>query len=127
MPFAEWSLKQAPSKRRYLVTWGWVDLISSIPAIDVFRWGRTARVLRVLRVLRGVRSARELVHFLARRRVESAALATVLLSLLLVVCSSIAVIELEIPAGGNITTAEDAMWWAVATTTTVGYGERSTA
>ena len=49
------SLLSAPTRWRYFVTWGWLDLISSIPMIDVTRWGRAARIVRVLRVLRGLR------------------------------------------------------------------------
>jgi voltage-gated potassium channel len=42
----------------------------------------------------------------------------------LVVFSSIAMLTLErdIP-GATITTAEDALWWAIATITTVGHGD----
>ena len=56
-------LSRTENKAKYLFTWGWLDLISSVPAIDVLRWGRAARLARVLRVLRGVRSARVLVKF----------------------------------------------------------------
>ena len=115
---------RAKNKGRYLLTWGWIDLLSCIPTVDALRWGRAARLMRLLRVLRGVKSARALTHFVIGRRAESAVLAASLITLLLLVSSSIAILEFEVPNGGNIATAEDAMWWSMSTMTTVGYGDR---
>ncbi len=88
------------------------------------RWGRLARILRILRVLRGLRATRILAELALHRRAENAFLAAGLLPLLLVVFGSVAVLHFEVYPESNIRTAEDALWWAVATITTVGYGDR---
>jgi voltage-gated potassium channel len=46
-----------------------------------------------------------------------------LVALLLIVFCSIAVLHFETDPESNIKTAEDALWWAFATITTVGYGD----
>jgi voltage-gated potassium channel len=117
------SLWRAPNKWRYFAAWGWLDLLSSIPTMDVARWGRAARVLRVFRVLRGLR-ATKLLASLVMRRAEGTFLAASLVALLLVTFCSIAVLHFETEPDSNIKTAEDAVWWAFTTITTVGYGDR---
>jgi voltage-gated potassium channel len=117
------SLFTARSKLQYL-KWGWIDLLSSVPMIDVFRAGRVARVIRILRAFRGVRSARFIADYLIHYRANGAFFGVALLSILLVLFSSIAILQFENTPAGNIRTPQDALWWAFATITTVGYGDR---
>lgn len=118
------SLWGAPNRLQYLMTWGWLDLLSSIPTIDVARWGRAARILRVFRVLRGLRATKLLASLILRRRAQSTFLAATLVALLLITFCSVAILHFETDADSNIKTADDALWWAFATITTVGYGDR---
>ena len=117
------NLYQAPNRVRYLLGWGWIDLLSSIPTVGALRWGRAARVLRILRVVRAVRSVRMISRFLIAKRTESALMVAILLTLLVVVSASIAILQVETTGGAKITSPEDALWWAIATITTVGYGD----
>lgn len=115
------SLWRADSRWRYFITWGWVDLLSSIPAIDAARWGR---VLRILRIFRALRAARLLTQVVVRQRAQNTVLAAFLVALMLITFSSIAILHFESVPQANIVSAEDALWWVFATVTTVGYGDR---
>jgi voltage-gated potassium channel len=119
-----WSLYSAKNRLRYLLTWGWVDLLSSIPTLDLARWGRAARAARLIRLLRGIRATKTLVDVALQKRAQSAIVAAALVSLLLVLAASISILQMESAPESNIKTAEDALWWAITTITTVGYGDR---
>lgn len=118
------SLWRAPRRAQYFFSFGWLDLLSAIPALDVARVGRAARVVRIVRVLRVMRASRVIGQLMLERKAESTFLAVSLIAILMVGVCSIAVLHFESEADGNIKTAEDALWWAVTTVTTVGYGDR---
>lgn len=117
------SLWRAPNRGRYLVTWGWLDLLSSVPTLPFLRLARFARVARILRVLRAVRSAKTIASFATRRRAERAAYAMAFVCLLLVVLGSAAELHVESGTDSPIRTAADALWWSMGTLTTVGYSD----
>ncbi|MFB3918345.1 MAG: ion transporter [Terriglobales bacterium] len=116
-------LFRASDKREFL-RWGWIDLASSIPMLDAFRWGRLVRVARVIRVLRSIRSARVLVRFVFQTRAKGALASAVFAATVLATFSSITILHVENDPQSNIKTAEDAIWWSITTLTTVGNSDR---
>jgi len=117
-------LLTAESKSQYLFRqFGWADLAASIPlpqakALRLFRVFRAARLLR--------RSGRErMLRDFLENRAQSAMLAVMLLIILLLEFGGMGMAWAEQRAAdSNITTGSDALWWAYATITTVGYGDR---
>ena len=114
---------KAPSKLQFM-KWGWIDLISSIPTLEYARAGRALRLIRLLRVLRAFRSTRVLVKHLYQRKANGAIASALIIAILMLLFSSIAILQVETAENSNITTAEDALWWAFVTITTVGYGDK---
>jgi len=117
----------ATSKNRwqYFITWGWLDLLSSIPMLPAARLGRLARIFRVVRVIRSIRATRLVATLVLQHRAENTFLAAALVGVLLTITCSAAMLHFESTAeGANIKTAEDAVWWSLVTITTVGYGDR---
>ena len=116
-------LVRAENKLTFL-KWGWIDLISSVPAVPLLRIGRAVRIVRVLRLLRGVRSVKTIEVTLFANRAKGTLASALFACTLLVVFASIAILHVEIDSTSNIKSPEDALWWSVSTVTTVGYGDR---
>ena len=113
----------AENKLKFM-RWGWIDLLSSIPSIEPLRAGRALRLIRLLRVLRAFRSTRHLVKYVFRSKIQGTFTMVSIIAVLMVLFSAIAILQVETDPNSNIKTAEDAIWWAYVTITTVGYGDK---
>ena len=104
--------------------WGWIDFISSIPMFDAFRVGRLFRVFRILRLLRGGRSVKKITAIVYKSRARGTFVSAAVIAFVLVTFSAIAILNFENKPTANIKNAADAIWWALTTVTTVGYGDK---
>ena len=115
--------KKANNKLVFM-KWGWIDLISSIPYIDFLRAGRVLRLIRLIRVFRAFKATKLIFEHINKNKKQSALTSVALISFLMVIFSSIAILQFEKDVNSNIKTAEDAIWWSYVTITTVGYGDK---
>lgn len=113
----------APSAIRHIKA-NWLDLlVLALPLLRPLRIVQSARLLRLLRAARIIvflaEGLRKLRGILAGRGLNIVLLVT--LGVVVSTAGLVAVFENQ--GEGNIKGFGDALWWAVATVTTVGYGD----
>jgi voltage-gated potassium channel len=112
----------AESKLAFM-KWGWIDLVASIPVVEPLRWGRLIRIIRMTRLMVALRSDQHFLGALLGTRRQAGLASLLVFAILVLWFASTGILLAETSPASNIRTAEDALWWAMTTITTVGYGD----
>ncbi len=101
--------------------WAWLDVLASIPFEPAFRSLQAIRIYRFGRLFRVLKKLNTLTHGTS---LNEKLLALPGVALVMVLFSTMLIVEVERAApNATIRTGGDALWWALTTVTTVGYGD----
>jgi voltage-gated potassium channel len=129
------NLRNSPKKSDYFIKdRGWLDLLGSIPSLGLFtNAGKYAGLFRLARLSRLARIARlmksggkeALIKDVLANRSRYTGFITILMTIIVLTTCSVLVLQFESKSpDANIKSGADALWYAVVTITTVGYGDR---
>lgn len=102
----------AKSRWKYLMKWGWIDLLSSIPLVEPLRWGRLARIFRIIKVLRVVKSLSVIGESVKASPFETLSMMMFIIVFVSFSVSSGLILGFEDGHPSEIVTGHDALWWS---------------
>lgn len=121
----------ADKKTNYILSfYGLIDLLSIVPSLipgavldlRTLRLVRTFRILRLFKIKTHSDSVVALINVFKREK--DILIATFFGAFMIIICSGIIVYGVESPAQPDVfENIPQAIWWAIATMTTVGYGD----